>query len=597
MRRAPQKLFGSSKLTRITPAMTDGHEPRVLRSLARSAYGRVDILLSSVVINLLSLALPLVILQTYDRVIPNGGQETFVYLLIGLAVVVLLDGALRLARAYITSWGAARFEHAVGCRTIDRMLSTRLLEFESEPPGTQLARFGAIDTLRDLYAGQGMLALIDLPFVALFLVLIGIIGGELVIVPLAIMLIVGALSFGLGHQLRDALTARQEIDDRRYSFIIEVLRSMQLVKALALESLMLRRYERLLRSSSEAVHGVILKSGLAQAQGALFSNLTMIFVAGTGALFVLDGRLTMGMLAACMLLAGRSVQPILRAIAVWVQFQSIKVAESRLQEIMSLSTESGGRNLETPDISGRIGFHDVGFIYPGTGEALFCNLDAEIDAGETVAIVGQNGSGKSSFLWLAMGLLTPTAGEIRHDGISITDIDPSELRKQVAYLPERGTLYRGTIRDNLTMFAGEDRLDLAMEVARALELDKVLARLPNGLDTELGNSSNDILAAGVRQRIAIVRALAAQPRLVLFDEANSAFDLQSDELLRDLFAGMRGTTTMVLATHRPSLVRLADRVLEISDRQLSDCGVPALFVPSNPVIENEIADARGVRAS
>ncbi|MEP4380064.1 MAG: ABC transporter transmembrane domain-containing protein [Alphaproteobacteria bacterium] len=542
--------------------------PRVLRSLGRSAYGRIDILLSSVVINLLSLALPLVILQTYDRVIPNGGQETFIYLLAGLAAVVILDGALRLARAYITSWGAARFEHAVGCRIVDRMLSTSSLEFEREPPGTQLARFNAIETLRDLYSGQGMLALIDLPFVALFLALIAFIGGELVVVPLVIILVVGLLALGLGHKLRKALTARQDIDDRRYSFIIEVLGGMQLVKALALEELMMRRYERLLRSSSEAVHEVILKSGLAQAHGALFSNLTMISVAGAGAVLVLEERLTLGMLAACMLLAGRSVQPILRAIAVWVQFQNIKVAESRLQEIMQLPSESEGRGLEVPEISGGFSCHDVGFVYPGTGDALFCNLDVSVETGETVAVVGQNGSGKSTFLWLAMGLLTPTAGEIRYDGVSVADLDPRVLRQQIAYLPQRGTLYRGTIRENMTMFAGEDRLDSAMEIARTLELDKVLARLPDGLDTKLGNSSNDILAAGVRQRIAIVRALAAGPKIVLFDEANSAFDLQSDELLQRFFAEMKGAKTMVMVTHRPSLVRMADRVLEISNRQI-----------------------------
>lgn len=544
------------------------HQPRVLRSLARSAYGRADVLLSSIVINLLSLALPLVILQTYDRVIPNGGHETFVYLMAGLAIVVVLDGGLRLARAYITSWGAARFEHAVGCRTIDRMLSTNSLAFESVPPGAQLARFNAIETLRDLYAGQGMLALIDLPFVTVFLGLIWLIGGSLVAVPLVIILIVGVLAVGLGHRLRDALNARQEVDDRRYSFIIEVLGGMQLVKGLALEALMLRRYERLLRSSSEAVHEVILKSGLAQAHGALFSNLTMISVAGFGAVHVLEGRLTMGMLAACMLLAGRSVQPILRAIAVWVQFQSIKVSEQRLREVMSLPREAEGRTGVTPEISGKFRFDDVGFVYPGTGKALFCNLDLDVRAGEAIAVIGQNGCGKSTFLWLAMGLLSPTTGTILHDDVSMMDIDPSELRKQIACLPQRGTLYRGTIRENLTMFAGEDRLDSAMELARALELDKVLARLPNGLDTELGNSSNDILAAGVRQRVAIVRALAARPRLVLFDEANSAFDLRTDELLRELFQQMHGSTTMVLVSHRPSLMRFADRVVEIADRKL-----------------------------
>jgi ATP-binding cassette, subfamily C, bacterial LapB len=182
-------------------------------------------------------------------VIPNGVGETFVYLLLGLTLFVLIDGALRMARSYITAWGAARFEHAVGCRTIKRMLDSQILAFEREPSGAQIARVNAIETLRDLYAGQGMLALIDLPFVVIFLVLIGLVGGWLVLVPVIVIGVVGLAAVFIGARLRAALHSRQTVDDRRYSFILEVLGSMPLVKGLALEGLMLRRYERLLRPS------------------------------------------------------------------------------------------------------------------------------------------------------------------------------------------------------------------------------------------------------------------------------------------------------------------------------------------------------------
>jgi len=491
--------------------------------------------------------------------------ETFVYLLVGLTFVVMLDGALRMARSYITAWGAARFEHAVGCRTIKRMLDSQILEFEREPSGTQIARVNAIETLRDLYAGQGMLALIDLPFVVIFLALIGLVGGWLVLVPVTVIAVVGLIAVFIGARLHAALDQRQTVDDRRYSFVVEVLSSMPLVKGLALEGLILRRYERLLRSSAEAVHDVILKSGLAQAHGATFSNLTMISVAGVGAILVLNGQLTLGTLAACMLLAGRSVQPVLRAIAVWVQFQNVQVAESRLQEVMTLAPEAQATTRKVPTISGGFTFENMGFIYPRAETALFRNVDFQIEPGETVAVVGDNGSGKSTLLWLTMGLLHPSTGVIRHDGVSLADVDASEIRRQIAYLPQRSPLYRGTVRENLTMFAGEDRLDAAMEYAHALELDKVLARLPDGLDTQLGSSGKDILSASVRQRIAIVRALAARPKLMLFDEANSTFDFRTDDKLRELLDTMRGSVSMVLVSHRPSLIRMADRVCEISD--------------------------------
>lgn len=572
--------------------------PRALRSVARSAFGRVDVVLSSVLINILSLGLPLVILQTFDRVIPSGVGETFVYLLLGLTFVVMIDGALRMARSYITAWGAARFEHAVGCRTIKRMLDSQILAFEREPSGTQIARVNAIETLRDLYAGQGMLALIDLPFVVIFLALIGLVGGWLVLVPVAVIAVVGLAAMYIGSRLRAALHSRQTVDDRRYSFVLEVLGSMPLVKGLALEGLMLRRYERLLRSSAEAVHDVILKSGLAQAHGATFSNLTMISVAGVGAILVLNGQLTLGTLAACMLLAGRSVQPVLRGIAVWVQFQNVQVAESRLQEVMTLPPEAQATTRGTPTISGQFTLENMGFIYPRSETALFRNVDFRVEAGETVAMVGENGSGKSTLLWLTMGLLSPNTGTIRHDGVALADVDPAEIRRQIAYLPQRSPLYRGTVRENLTMFAGEDRLDAAMEYAHALELDRVLARLPDGLDTQLGSSGNDILSASVRQRIAIVRALAARPRLILFDEANSTFDFRTDDKLRELLDSMRGSASIILVSHRPSLIRMADRVCEIADFGIRPCRVappdgplapsrPDMNVTSQPIAVRE----------
>lgn len=321
----------------------------------------------------------------------------------------------------------------------------------------------------------------------------------------------------------------------------------------------------------------------------------MISVAGAGAMLVLDGQLTLGTLAACMLLAGRSVQPVLRAISVWVQFQNVRVAETRLQDVMALPPEGVGTASQATNINGDVKFTDMGFIYPGTENALFLNTDFEIRAGETVALVGENGSGKSTLLWLTMGLLSPTAGSIHHGGMSIAEIGPAAIRRQVAYLPQSNTLYRGTIRENLTMFAGEDRLDAAMEYAHALDLDTVLARLPDGLDTQLGSSSNDILSGGVRQRIAIVRALAARPKLMLFDEANSAFDFRTDDKLRELLESMRGSISMLLVSHRPSLIRMADRVCEISDcrireRAANEYGDTVPGTPrQNTTISTEIA--------
>ena len=221
------------------------------------------VLFASLIVNLFSLALPIVILQIYDRILPNEATDTLIVLTVGLVLVLLLDGAFRTARAYVTGWNAARFEHLLGCRAIDRLLSSHIDKLERDPPGVHLDRLGAINTLRDFHGGQAKLLLVDLPFIALFLALIYVIAGWLVLVPLAIFAVLGAASALIGRLLRQALKERSLLDDRRYSFVIEILSGIHTIKLLAMEPLMLRRYERLQESTAASSYAVTFLGNLA----------------------------------------------------------------------------------------------------------------------------------------------------------------------------------------------------------------------------------------------------------------------------------------------------------------------------------------------
>ena len=254
--------------------------------------------LASLAVNVLSLALPIVILQVYDRILPNAALGTFTLLIIGLVVVLLFDGFFRTARAYITGWSAARLEHLIGCRAIDRMLAAAIGEFEKSPPGIHLDRLYAIDQLREFHAGQARLVMIDLPFVGVFLCLIWFIGGPLVVIPIGLLAVLGAMGLLLGRKLKQLIAERAKLDDRRYSFIIEVLSRIQTVKLLAMEPLLLRRYERLQESGALGAYETTRLSNLTQSLGSLFSNLVMISVAAVGATMVVEHELSIGGLAA-----------------------------------------------------------------------------------------------------------------------------------------------------------------------------------------------------------------------------------------------------------------------------------------------------------
>ncbi|MDP6709032.1 MAG: peptidase domain-containing ABC transporter [Alphaproteobacteria bacterium] len=532
--------------------------------LPRIAFCRPSAIAASLVINLMAVALPLVILQVYDRVLPNESAETLILLVAGLAVVLVLDAILRLSRTALASWAGMRFEHETGCLSVDTILKAPQSHIESEAAGVHLDRLTAIDRLRDFHTGPGLSVLVDLPFVAVFLVLIALIGGELVLVTCTVFLLFVISALGVGRRLRSVLERRAVIDDRRISFVVELFGGIHTVKAMAMETQMMRRYERLLQSTAEASYATIKASTASQTAGAIFSHLTMLSMVSVGSIHVLAGELSVGGLAACTLLAGRTITPMLRAMGIWTHFQNLRVARGRLQTLLQSPREGGEQVLQADRVAGRLTLEDIHFAYEDGYKPLFRGLDLEVAAGEVVAIKGGNSSGRSTLLHLTMGLIHPRRGRVLLDGQDIATYEPESLRRALAYLPQQGTLFRGTILENMTLFRPE-YTDQAIDLAARLGLDGFIARLPQGFDTGIGESTGHMLPGGVRQRIAIVRALVGDPRVVLFDEANSSLDRQSDTLLTELLLDLKGKATLVLITYRPSMLRLADRVYKLKD--------------------------------
>jgi ATP-binding cassette subfamily C protein LapB len=525
------------------------------------------VMTATLVINLLSLALPAVLLQVYDRIIPNQTIDTLTLLVCALVVAFAFDAILRSARAALAGWAGARYEFRIGAGAVARLLHADPRAAEVASVGVSLDRLSAIDQLREFYANQGATVLVDLPFIILFLGFIWAIAGALVLVPITLMLVFAVLALLIGRSLRDALAERSTVDDRRMSFIIEILSGVLTLKALAMETLMVRRYERLMNSAAQGVHRTALLSGMAQNLGNSFTQLGAFSVAAAGALFVLDGSLTMGGLAACTMLAGRALQPMLRAMGIWTSFQAIRVAHGRIQAIYAMPLEPGfdGPPLEIRD--GTIELDDVRFSYDPKRPVLD-GVSLRIGAGECIGISGGNGTGKSTLLALMAGMNLPDRGTIRIDGVPIGTVDRRSFVRQIAVLPQHCMLFNGSILDNLTMFRGRAFYDEALALAAELGIDDFVARLPNGYDTIIDSLSHDQLPGGVRQRIAIIRAMVTKPKIVLFDEANTALDNDSDARLRKLLERCKGKMTMVLVSYRPSLLALAERRFEIAEGRL-----------------------------
>ncbi|MAU41345.1 MAG: hypothetical protein CMF31_06960 [Kordiimonas sp.] len=530
---------------------------------------RKDILTASFMLNGLGLALPMVLLQVYDRIIPNEALETLTLLIIGLSVVLLLDVLLRVTRSYLAGWVGAKYEHETGTRAMERFLKADLTAIEKSAPGTHLDRLGSIDPLRDFYASQAGLTLVDLPFVVLFLGLLAYIGGALIIVPTLLLILLGAIAIILGLRLRHAMEEHTNWDDRRYSFIIEALSGVHTLKGMAMEPLMERRYERLMESYSAANYNMLSLNGLAQGIGSTFSQITMVAVAAIGSILVIQGEMSMGALAASTLLAGRTVQPLLRGLSVWTGFQKIMIAKGKLHHLNDLPQERTTTTQSVQHVR-HIELQNVSFRYEEDGEDILKDVNLTLHPGEMIGIKGNNGSGKSTLLWALMGGLTPQKGHIFINNQPPHCFSTESLRTRIAYLPQKPVLFQGTILENMTFFRGNDYIDEALKIAEQLKLDKVLARMPEGFETRIGDASFEELPSGVAQRIAIVRALITKPDVILFDEANSGLDSQADLDLKHLMENLKGQCSIALVSYRPSLLNLADRIFELEGGRLTE---------------------------
>jgi len=530
----------------------------VVKAVGKTSWNRGEVLVQSFVINVFGVALPIFILQVYDRVLPQAAVNSLSVMAAGLLVVIILDMVMKLARNHVISWNGAQFEHLARLTAVDHILHCPLEHFERESPAAYLERINAISTVKDFYSAQIATLLIDLPFAVLFLVLIWLLGGNLVIVPICLLTIFGLLATGIGYRLRDAVRERIHNDDKRYDFLIEALKGIQTVKAMNLKPVLLKRFEMLQEETAHSVHRVAKESARAQAWGGLFSQLSMVCVIAFGAILVVEGELTGGQLAACMLLSGRALAPLQSAMGIWTNFQSVKVAAKAAAEVVTLPNEAPVKLPEIPPIRGQLDLQNLNFAYGDAPDPFIKNVNLKVNAGEVISIEGANSSGRTTLLLLILGLLKPQQGKILLDGQDIFDFDLRSVRKEISMISNNAPLYSGNLIENMTGYQQGDIIFKALDLAAELGLDEEIKTLPEGYDTQVGGSTIDKVSGGIRQRISIVRALVDEPKLILFDEGNMSLDSQSNRLLLDMLAKRKGNSTMIMVTHNQDYYDLSD---------------------------------------
>ncbi len=539
------------------------------------------LMLSAFLSNILAMSLPLAILQIMDRVVSNKSIETLTILVIGIVLTLLLEEVLKTASGLMTSWLGTRFEHHVTVEALDRMMHVPMRRFLKEEPGAYAERIMSAGKVAEFYSGQALLVVFDLPFIFLFLGMIFIIGGWVVLVPLILLIVFALVTTRFVRHLRELIKKRNTMDDRRFSFLSEVMTNIHSVKTMNMEALMQRRYERLQEANAELGEALTRGNSESSGLGTIFSQVMTVCVVFASSVAVIKGQLTPGGLAACMMLSVRALQPLRKSLSVWLRFQSFSAAHERLNSVMNLHVERPANRPRLPKVTQSIELKEVE-VRHRKDAALFEHLNLTVKAGECVVIQGGSGSGKTSLLCLMNGLESTDAGSVLIDGVPLSHYDPESICKEVAFLPQAGVIVAGTLLENMTMF-DPSRSEDALEIAKALGLNQLVAGMKLGYETPLGEGAADTLPIGVRQMITLARALAFKPSVILFDEANISLDMEGDKLLLNYLSTLKGKCTLIMVTHRPSFVKLADRVYELKDGTVQEKIQEQGFAPRSEV--------------
>jgi ATP-binding cassette subfamily C protein LapB len=522
-----------------------------------------DVLFASFFVNLLGLAIPLFIMNVYDRVVPNTALETLWVLTIGVLVALAADLGLRIARGYFIDYAARRIDISLSASILEKTLGMRL-EHKPVSVGAFAANLRSFEFLRDFTTSATLTGLVDIPFALIFIAVIAWISPVMLLPILLGIALLLVITLMVRPRLERLAETSYAAGGQRNATLIETLSGMETLKAMGAESIMQRQWEESTRFlASQNLRARTLNARLTQGSSTV-QRIVQIAVIVFGVYMIAAGKLSMGGLIACMLLSMRAIGPFARLGSLLTQIQSAQIAMKSLTALFDTPGEYQDEKafISRDSFQGALEFKGVSFKYPHAGLNSLQQATFKFAAGEHIAILGRVGSGKSTIAKLALGLFEATEGEIRIDGVDIRQLDPREYRGSVGYVPQDVTLFTGTLRDNISLARpGIKDAQLIKAVERAGIADWV-NRHPLGFDMPI-SERGDSVSGGQRKCISVARALVTEPSILIMDEPTGGTDQSTERIIIDNLKSYMEGRTLIVITHRNSLLALADRILVI----------------------------------
>lgn len=523
---------------------------------------------ASIIINIIGVLSPLFVMNVYDRVVPNNALDTLWVLATGIIIAYFFDFLLRSLRSHFVDVAGRNADVVLSSTLIDKVLTMRL-DSRPESTGALVNNLREFESLREFFSSSTLLACIDVPFLVLFLALLFFIGGPLAILPLIAM----PLLFGVGIYLQAA--ARRSTEQtykqnmHKNALLVEMVNGLETIKSCMAESRMQHLWESVVGISAKSSTEGRKYNNLAIAISTFVTQLVTVITVVWGVYLIADGKLTMGGLIGCNILLGRTMAPLMQMASLLTRFQNSQMALKSLDLLMELPSENQDERtcVDFGTLETSFALENVSFTYPNAERQALTNINIHIRPGEKVGIVGRMGSGKSTLGKLLIGLYQPAEGAVRMGGVDIRQLAGADLRGRVGFLPQDIVLFYGTVRDNIALGDPSINDHLILRAASLSGVADFVRHNPAGFGAQVGEQGRS-LSGGQRQAVALARALVRDPEVLILDEPTSNMDNASEQLVQKRLQSILTDKTLILITHRLSMLEIVDRLVVVDNGRI-----------------------------
>lgn len=521
----------------------------------------VESMVASIVANLLTLASVFFTMNVYDRVVPSQAFVSLWTLAIGTTVAIVLEFLMRWVKARLVDLGGKKADLAINATLLRKIMAIKL-EHRPQSVGVFASSMRDFEALRDFFSSASLVLVADMPFIILFLVLIGLIGGPLVLIPAVIVpvLIVAGL-LAQRPLMRSMREGMKQAGDRQ-SVLVESVLNLELLKAHNAEDYLQNRWEIANLAAADSYKNTRAITNFMMGLTATAQQLGTVSMVVFGVYLISSNALTLGGLIASVILAGRAVAPLGSIMSLASRYQQAASALETLDGLMQRPSDHipGKRYVQLESFNGCLKAESIEFAYPGPHRVpVIKGISIDLNPGDHIALLGKVGSGKSTFLRLMSGLYSPTVGKIRVDDFDMTEIEPKRLRASIGYVGQDPQLFRGTLRENLVLSDTNIQDREIVDVLKKLDFFEVVQSHPLGLEMPLSESGGG-LSGGQRQLIALARMMVRNPVYVFMDEPTANMDQATESRVIEVLQTWLAGRTVLLATHRLQLLTWVNRV-------------------------------------